>query len=454
VSLGRQGAMEEQDDGDRVTGGPAAAETSVSTRAAGVRSTRARPAFQPRRSKPDPGGRGDPGPGGAAGQGEASATAHWAGAAALLRPLGVYAASRLVVLVVFATAATVLSAYGDGFSARPWPIDPEERNVTMRALTSWDGGWYIHLAEHGYPRDTAPAALAFFPAYPLVVRALARLTGLRYATAGVVIVWVCGAAAAVLLWELSRRLGGRRFADRSVLLFSFFPGSFVFSMTYAEPLMLAASLGCLVALQRRAWVWAGTLAGVATAARPNAVVLVACCAWAAGAALREARGWRPLIAPLLSVVGVFSYYGFLWASTGNPIAWFSVQRNLWNERLAPGNMVRRAETTVEQVVRGHQPDVGALLATLGFVFCVVGFVLLVRWRPPAALTIYAVGVVVLAFTAGNIGVRPRFVATAFPLLQAVAWWAKGMVFTLAVGISAVLLAGLAFISVLPGMPAP
>jgi hypothetical protein len=355
--------------------------------------------------------------------------------------------------VVFATAAVVLNRYGDGLGSRPWPTPTVERNVILRALTVWDGSWYVHVAAHGYP-GRADRALAFFPAYPLTVRAVARTTGLGYPAAAVAVALLLGTVAAVLLWELSRLVGGTAFADRTVVLFSFFPGSFVLSLAYSEPLMLAASLACLLALHRRAWVAAGMLGAVATASRPNAVVVVACCAWAALAARRTASGYRPLLAPALSVTGVVSYYAFLWARTGSPWAWFGVQRQLWNERLAPGNTLRRLDAIAGEVVRGRQPDINALLGALGLVFCVAAFVLLLRWRPPAVIAIYAVGIVGLAVTAGTIGLRPRFVLTAFPLVQAVAWRVRGTFFVLAVAVSAMLLVSLTIVSVVTVLAVP
>src|SRR5207302_760700 len=85
-------------------------------------------------------------------------------------------------------------------------------------------------------------------------------------------------------------LAGRRTARRATLLFCFFPGSIVFSMVYSEGVMIALAAGCLLALQQRRWLLAGVLGGLATAARPNAVVLVVACGWAAVDAVVR-RGW-------------------------------------------------------------------------------------------------------------------------------------------------------------------
>ena len=51
--------------------------------------------------------------------------------------------------------------------------------------------------------------------------------------------------------------------------------------------MLPLAAGCILALQRRRWVLAGVLAGIATATEPEALVLVLVCAVSAALELRR-----------------------------------------------------------------------------------------------------------------------------------------------------------------------
>jgi hypothetical protein len=89
-----------------------------------------------------------------------------------------------------------------------------------------------------------------------------------------------------------------------------------------------------------------------------------------------------------------------------------------------------------------------LISTLGLLFLLGSGYLLWRWRPPAIITIYAVGIAVLAIVSSDVGPRPRFVLTAFPFLVAFARPLKGMWFSLVVAMSAVLLTGMASLLVL------
>ena len=372
----------------------------------------------------------------------------------LLHPLAIFAASRLVVLLLFVLAANIATSLGQDLSAgRPWPPAPAGQSPTLTALNGWDATWYTQIAQQGYgPRSSV---MAFFPAFPLTVRGVAGATGWSEATAAVVTSLVFGAAATVLLWHLSHRLAGREFADRSAALFAFFPGSFVFSMGYAESLMLAAALGCLLALVHERWILAGVCGAVATATRPNAAILVLCAAWAAAAAMRGRFRLTPVLAPVLSLAGVGAYFAFLWRRTGSLFAWFDVERNIWQESFSPGSVLTRADKAFEQALgQRHTFDLNFLLPTLGVVFAVVALVWLFQWKPPGILIIYAVGVVGMAVGSATLGLRPRFLVTAFPLLQAVAWKVHGTGFVVTLAASSVILSGLVFVTVLTMFATP
>ena len=45
-------------------------------------------------------------------------------------------------------------------------------NATLGGLTSWDGQYFLHVADNGYTYENT---LAFFPLYPMVVRLLAEV---------------------------------------------------------------------------------------------------------------------------------------------------------------------------------------------------------------------------------------------------------------------------------------
>ncbi len=377
------------------------------------------------------------------------------------RPLAAFAASRVVTFVAALVAATLASGVADDLSTgRPWPRLPPTNWLTLRALGSWDGGWYIRLARYGYP-DPATALgkpqpdFAFFPLFPMLIRAVSDVTGLSLTLSAVLISTLFGAAATVGIWVLARKLGGTDMADRAVVLFCFFPAAIVLSMAYSESMMITFAVVCLIALLDRRWWLAGVAAALATATRPNAAALCLCCAWAAAAAIHRRRDWWSLVAPALSATGIAAYFVFLWVRTGNFFFWFKVEREKWGQEidLGAGTWRRLANAFSHPLDLHRARDMNSLLAAVAVIFMVVAMYFLWRWRPPAILTIYALTVIFLAVSSQALGV-PRFAFTAFPLLLAVAAKVRGMAFQVVVTLSAGLLGIFMILSVATRLAIP
>ncbi|MDQ3945713.1 MAG: hypothetical protein M3357_11290 [Actinomycetota bacterium] len=334
-------------------------------------------------------------------------------------PLAAYAASRVVTGL-----AVALAAFASGK-----PVD--------RVLTTWDGRWYEKIVDHGYPSSVpqgewaagtghrVQSEVAFFPLYPLLTRLVDPFLPGGPSTAGVVVTLLCGAFATVGVWHLTAWVTDRDTANRAAVLFCFSPGAFVLSLVYAEALKLALGAACLLALLQRRWVAAGVLAALASATRPNAAAFVVACAWAAGAAVWQRREWRALIAPVLAPGGMAAFFAFLWWHTGEPGIWFRVQTDGWGERVDFG---QRNLDVVWAFLRSPFDHPNRLVIGLSLVLVLACVGLLVKARLPGALNAYALTSLALVLTS-HINVRPRFVFVAFPLVVALAKWARRSVFT-------------------------
>jgi hypothetical protein len=359
------------------------------------------------------------------------------------KPVAVLAASRVVTLfVVWATR------YVQGTS--PIVGGTIVGGHRFDRLAAWDGGWYIAAAQHGWPHAVpmsrgfpAFSTLAFFPAFPLAIRAVAAL-GAGWIFAGAVVALLSQVAMAVLLWQLAREIWGEPAADRGLLLFLFCPGAIAFSLVYSEPMLLAAAAACLLALRRRWWVVAGLSAAIGTAVRPVGIALVACCLWEAISVLRSERQWqwRPLLAPLLAPLGILSWMGYLWAHTGNPFIWTQAEK-AWDDSFDPLTLVTRFflhEVTHQGRRLPH------VLPVVGAVFCIGAVVLLLKAKPPATLVVYSIIVVGIAASSRIVGLRPRLIETAFPLVLVFGYWLKDTVYSILVASSAVALGALLFLT--------
>jgi hypothetical protein len=221
-------------------------------------------------------------------------------------------------------------------------------------------------------------------------------------------------------------------------------------MVYAEGIALPLAVGCILALQRRRWLLAGVLAGIATACDPEAVVLVPVCAVSALLELRR-RGWRAresLVAPVLSVVGVGAFAIYLWAHAGTPFAYTDAQRFGWNEKADPFALVHLTRSLVNEISFSHfnHPTINLNLVVglAGAIFLVVALVLLfLRWREVRVeALVWTLGISYLCVTSEYTPPNPRLLITAFPAVIVFACYLKRRGFVLYAAINGILLAGL------------
>ncbi len=359
--------------------------------------------------------------------------------------IGVYLATRALLLLVAFVNGTL------------------RHHAFTHELSQWDGLWYRMLADHGYPTYVAhvQTTLGFFPVYPGIVWAVSHVFVVPIAhweilsstIAGVIVAGIGGLVATVLVQRLATGWWGEHAGRKAVLIFCLFPGSVVFSMVYAEGVLLALVAGCILALQKRRWVLAGALAAVATATEPEALVLVVVCAVSALLELRQ-RGFgdrsarRSLFAPALSLVGVGAFAGFLWAWTGSPFASFIAQRDGWSEKTDPLALVHLAQITASQISFRHfnHPtiDLNLVVGLIGAVILIVLLVLvLCNWREMSVEAIvWTLGISWLAMTSEYTPPNPRLVITAFPAVIVLARYVHGKWWTALLWANGVALVGL------------
>ena len=316
-------------------------------------------------------------------------------------------------------------------------------------LARWDGTWFLRAAEQGWPRHlpmahghVAANTTAFFPVFPIAIRWLSSATTLSPLAVGVTISAVTGLTAVVAVGLLVRRFAGSEQATRATLLFAVFPGTFAFSLAYAEGIVLTCiALGLLALLERRWWL-AGLLGLLATATSPIALAFVLSCAWCAGRAAWRDRSLRPLVAPVLAPLGFLAYMGWLWRHTGVLDAWRLTERGGWHSSPSLAYPLHVLATFVRDPLG---PTLTGQILVAGTVVAVIGAVLAIRQRQPAPVLIYGLAAAVLAATASPVGLRPRFLMLAFPLVVAYGTRLRGRVYTGALLVSAALLVAMSWL---------
>ena len=201
-------------------------------------------------------------------------------------------------------------------------------NFFWDAFARYDAGWYHGIASQGYRYgEGGRNNLAFFPVYPLLMRAGAWVLGGRqqdYYFAGIVISWLAFAGAMTMLYRLALLDLPRPAALRAVMYAAAFPFAYFFGMVYSESVFLLALVSAAYAFRTRRWL-AGAVAGaVMTATRVTGVMAVPGLAWVAWQASGGDRTVRLKAAAAVAgtLAGIGGYCLYNYSLSGRPFAWF------------------------------------------------------------------------------------------------------------------------------------
>ncbi|WP_377854404.1 hypothetical protein [Allokutzneria oryzae] len=305
------------------------------------------------------------------------------------------------------------------------------------ALLSWDGQWYLALAEHGYDgvgpglvdafhRRSAETPLAFFPGYPVLVRVLSELPGVGLVSGALAVSVVAGVVCSYGLVRLGQRISeqfGNRFTGRRlglvlVVLFASSPMAVVLSMAYSEALFCALAVWALVMVVERHWLSAGVLCALAGLVRPSAAAVVAAVGVAAVIAIvRREDGWRPWAAAVIAPSGLAGYLAWVASRTGEWGGWFALQQRGWDSRFDGGAATLRF--SVNALVSGRSVLEVATVVLL--VAAIVLFALGVAQKLPVPLLVYAAVLMLMDYASnGLMSSKLRLLLPAFVLLVPIA----------------------------------
>jgi hypothetical protein len=179
----------------------------------------------------------------------------------------------------------------------------------------WDAGWFQQIARVGYGWN--PSSAAFFPGYPLAIRAVAASTPVGEQGAALAISNASYLVSLVVLYGLTSMEFSRAFARRTLPLLAFFPLAFFFMAPYSESLFFLSSLLTFWWGRRRRWLLAAGAAFLAAATRNAGILLVPVLlveAWHEERSERHAAiafSLTPLLAPML--------YGAYWLFAGGDL---------------------------------------------------------------------------------------------------------------------------------------
>jgi hypothetical protein len=344
--------------------------------------------------------------------------------------LVVFAASRILMSflgVVLVTAHPQNgSAIGPGAPPEIFspPATPGLHNA-IDGMQRYDAAWFEWIAADGY--GTVDARGAFFPGYPLLIRATSIVTPLGVPGSAALVANVAFALALIVLFALSRlELGSVVAARRSVVLFACLPTAFFLLAPLSEAPFLLASLLAWFWARTGRWGWRVAVAGFAACmVRSIGVALVAGLAIEAlrprdddgpGRVQRLAAAGAGLLAPAL--------YSAWWWTRGRPLEPLRAQ-SYWHRAFTVP--VVTAVDGLRAAWHGATTDGSSFLLVDGVIVILALAAAVYVWRrfaPGYAAYVWISLLIPLCSEVANRPLLslPRFVAVLFPFA-----WVAGAV---------------------------
>ena len=256
------------------------------------------------------------------------------------------AVASVAVLRVVTTVVALVSAYGVSFPH----VVAHDPLVLANVWSHWDTGYYLTIAQHGYPSGAAlhqrpgstPSFAAFGPAYPWVVAAVHAVTRMDWVWASQVASALATVVGIAGLVHVADRDQGVPTSNLAVTLLVAFPTAFFLLAGYPESLALAFVVWAFVAARSGHWLLSGLAAAGAAMTNFYLAIVVAAllveCWQARPAGRRWLAGWRPGRGPILvpgrAVGGLLRRVdGRVRPSLWQPLAFVRAQAD-WNRHFA------------------------------------------------------------------------------------------------------------------------
>jgi len=264
-------------------------------------------------------------------------------------------------------------------------ITPVTEGLSGALLGVWqrfDAIHYLRIASSGY---SSTDLSAFFPLYPLLVRALGTLLGRNYLLASLVISNIAAIFAVLLFYMLViDEFDDQELAKRTITYLVFFPTGFFLLAPYTESLAFLVSILAFREARHRRWLTAGIAGFACSLARAQGVLI--CLLLAAEAARQYRQGKHPspffIFALAMPLVGLSSFLAWRYFAGFPPIS--SVLFTYW-QRISTVPFAS-VLITLQRMTENTAESIEYLDLTIVALMVILGFLVVFRLSLP--LTIY------------------------------------------------------------------
>jgi Gpi18-like mannosyltransferase len=306
-----------------------------------------------------------------------------------------------------------------------WRAPPLADGGWHNLFTAWerfDALWFLRIAAKGY-RD-ADGSAAFFPLFPMLIRAASFALGGHTFAAGMLVSNAAFAAALIVLYLLTVEERSVETARTTVLLTAVFPSALFFFAPYSEPVFLLLVLVAFRAARRGSWWVAAGAAALAALTRNVGIALAPALLIEAVNQWREGRRFplAGLAAAAAPGVGPAAYAAYWYARTGDALAPVHLQAN-WQRTFSwPWATLFHATKDVLDLVGQTNGGYWAIDWLIVVPVLAVSVYAATRYRPSYAAYLWGGLLIPLCyvFEPRPLMSMPRFVLPLFPAFWAIA----------------------------------
>ena len=254
-----------------------------------------------------------------------------------LRPcLAVFLAARIGLSLLSVVAVNLIDPLDPvDVPGRAGPPATQGWHNAIDATERQDGVWYLRLADEGWSTDDASAA--FFPLYPLTVRAVGWVLPGDDLVAALLVSNVAFLGALLAVFALTAEAFGERIARRAIVVAAIFPTAVFFLAPYTESLFLLLSVLAFREARHDRWGRVAIFGALAALTRSVGILLIPAlmldAIWGGRAGSRRALGAR-LAGAAAIALGPLSWFAWWGVAHGNWLAPLDAQGD-WGRELQP-----------------------------------------------------------------------------------------------------------------------